>query len=569
MRSFRIGFPLLALALLLTGCASAAHGPAHAPPVPSDGLAERVDALMAEYDRTDSPGASVLVFRGEETLLSRGYGMADLEFDAPITPRTIFHVASVSKQFTAFAIAKLAAEGRLSLDDDVRRHIPELPDFGEPLTLRHLLHHTSGLRDQWNLWVLAGGRMDDVIRQEDLFRLVRQQRELNFPTGAEHLYSNSGYMLAAEVVKRATGQPFGEWLHDNVLAPLGMEDTQVYDDHERLVPGRAYSYRGSVDDGFRKAVLSYANSGATSLFTTTEDLALWLRNYGHTRVGGAEVGRMMRTRGILEGGDTIPYALGVTLETHRGLEMLQHGGADAGYRSFVLYYPGLDAGVVVLSNLASFNPGGTAREVAEIFFAGEMEPAEAERAPASAAGQAVDPAVLAAYTGDWRLEEAGTRMSVERQGARLFVRAAQTGRVELLSLSDSTFRVGDTGAEIAFHREGGDRADRAVLLQNGARSEMRRMRPHAPGPAELEAYVGRYYSPELETVYTVVVEGDRLIARHRRHGDVVLTPEEPDAFGSDQWFFGNVAFERDERGAVTGMRVSSGRVRNLWIEKLD
>ena len=199
-------------------------------------------------------------------------------------------MASVSKQFTAFAVVLLSLEGKLGLDDDVRKYLPEVPDFGHAITLRHLLNHTSGIRDQWALWAMSGGRMDDVIRQQDLMRLVTRQRELNFEPGAEHLYSNTGYMLLSEVVTRASGRPFGEWMKANVFEPLGMSSTQIYDDHERLVPGRAYSYQ-YARSGLSKAVLSYANSGATSLFTTASDLARWLRNFRTGQVGGKRAHR--------------------------------------------------------------------------------------------------------------------------------------------------------------------------------------------------------------------------------------------------------------------------------------
>jgi CubicO group peptidase (beta-lactamase class C family) len=528
--------------------------------------AGRVDSLLAPFDRLDRPGAAVLVFRGDETLFSRGYGSANLEYDIPIGTGTVFHVASVSKQFTAFALAVLEARGKLSLEDDVRKHIPELADFGHRVTLRHLLNHTSGIRDQWNLWVLAGGRMDDVIRQDDLFRLVERQRELNFSPGAEHLYSNSGYLLAAKVVERVTGQSFGDWLSENVFQPLGMVNTQVYDDHERIVRGRAYSYR-QEGGAYRKAVLSYANSSATSLFTTTEDLNHWLRNLGNGRVGGAEVAGAMRVRGVLASGDTISYALGVTVERHRGLEMIQHGGADAGFRSFVAYYPEIDAGVIVLSNLAQFNPSRIARQVAEIFFEADMHPPVASPTTASS-GTNLSRAALDRLAGDWHVEGDASGLRFEREGDRLVVQTPQFGRLSLLVISDSVFQAEEIGARILFHRDGQDVKRATVEMANGSRLGLVR-ESNLPGLADLEAYTGRFYSSELETFYTVVLAGDRLVARHRRHGDIVLRPDRRDGFAGDQWFFGDVVFERGEDGVVTQMRVSSGRVRNLMFERIE
>jgi CubicO group peptidase (beta-lactamase class C family) len=562
-----------AAALALGACATTSAPGAAAPSASSSqrpsGPASAVDSLMAAYDREGSPGAAVLVFRGDEQLFAKGYGRAHLEYDAPITPRTPFHVASVSKQFTAFAVASLAAQGRLSLDDDVRKHLPELPDFGQRITLRHLLHHTSGLRDQWSLWQLAGGRMDDVIRQEDLMRLITRQRELNFAPGAESAYSNTGYMLLAEVVKRVTGEDFGRWMKTNVFDPLGMADTQVYDDHERIVPGRAYSYR-PAGEGFETAVLSYANSGATSLFTTAEDMARWLRNLGSARVGGEEVSRMMRTRGVLNRGDTIAYALGVMTGTHRGLDMLTHNGADAGFRSAVIYYPSLDAGVVVLGNVASLD-GGITEKVAEAFFSGHMQPGPAPVAAAPAADEptvAVEPAVLDRYTGTWEIPN-GPSVRLEREGDRLML--VQARRSAMRSVSDSTFLLSDAGIRLTFHRESNGQVNRATLVQLGRTNPVRRVVPYTPSREELQAYAGRYYSPELETVYTLVLEEGGLVARHRRHGDVPLAARQANVFDGGTGWLGRVEFERGAGGAVTGMRISNpgGRLRRLKFEKLD
>jgi CubicO group peptidase (beta-lactamase class C family) len=558
--------PVARLLTLSTLMLVLAAGALAQPSAASQSVEARVDTLMSAYDHVSSPGASVLVFRGEETLFSRGYGMANLEYDVPITSETVFHVASVSKQFTAFALAMLEAQGRLSLDDEVQTHLTELPDFGEPITLRHLLNHTSGLRDQWNLWVLAGGRMDDVIRQDDLHRLVTRQRELNFSPGAEYLYSNSGYMLAAKVVERVTGQSFGEWMQVNVFEPLGMNRTQVYDDHERIVPGRAYSYRQVGEGEYRKAVLSYANSGATSLFTTTEDLAKWLRNYGNGQLGGPAVGERMVTRGILADGDTISYALGVFVDEHRGLEMIQHGGADAGYRSYVAYFPALDAGVVVLSNLASFNPGGMAREIADVFFDEYLTPAEDAT---SGEGVRVAQAVLDRYTGLWSVDGAAMQLTVDREGSTLFGDVPAVGRVELTARTDSTFRTRE-GFEITFHRRsGGVVQTGTVALPDGSRMSLSRADMTPASPEALSIFAGRYYSPELETFYTLEVVDDVLIARHRRHGDIRLMPGRNGGFIGDQWFFGDVSFERDAEGSITAMNVSSGRVRDLAFQKLD
>ncbi|MHC5039061.1 MAG: serine hydrolase domain-containing protein, partial [Planctomycetota bacterium] len=258
---------------------------------------KEIDEVFAEWDRPDSPGCALALIGEEGILYERGYGMANLEYDIPITPETIFHVASVSKQFTAMAVGMLAEEGKLSLDDDVRLHVPELHDFGEPLTVRHLIHHTSGLRDQWMLLVLAGWRMDDVITTEDAMDVVRRQRELNFKPGGEHLYCNSGYTLMAVVVERVSGLPFPEFCRERIFEPLAMKRSHFHDDHTRIVKNRAYSYVPREGNGFRHSVLSYATVGPTSLLTTVRDLAIWETNFTDGNVGGPSLLEGMQAPG--------------------------------------------------------------------------------------------------------------------------------------------------------------------------------------------------------------------------------------------------------------------------------
>ena len=335
----------------------------------------KVDQLFARWDQPDVPGAAVAIVKEGKILYQKGYGSANLEYGIPNGPNTVFHAASVSKQFTTFAIAMLAQQGKLSMDDEVRKHLPEVPDFGKKITIRHLAHHTSGMRDQWNLLGMAGWRFDDVITKEHILKLVKNQRDLNFEPGEEYLYCNTGFTLMAEIVARVSGQSFAEWTDENIFQPLGMKNTLFYDDHQKIVKNRAYSYFESPE-GFKKSVLSYANVGATSLFTTVEDLGKWATNFETTRVGNAEIMNEMHRRGILNNGDTISYALGQVVGKYKGLKTISHGGADAGYRTFLVRFPEQKTSVVVFSNLANFNPGSMAYKIADLYLEDHLVVAE-------------------------------------------------------------------------------------------------------------------------------------------------------------------------------------------------
>ena len=237
-----------------------------------------------------------------------------------------------------FAILLLEKEGKLSIDDDIRKYIPEVPDFGKKITLRHLASHTSGLRDQWDLLVMAGWRMDDVITKAHIMKMVSRQKALNFNPGEEYLYCNTGFTLLAEVVSRVSGRTFAEFTKSNIFEPLLMSSTLFYDDHEKIVKGRAYSYKAD-SDGYKKSNLNYANVGATSLFTTAEDLGKWALNFASLKIGDQSIINKMNTPAILNNGKAIGYALGQSVGKYKGLNEIQHGGADAGYRSFLDRFP--------------------------------------------------------------------------------------------------------------------------------------------------------------------------------------------------------------------------------------
>lgn len=257
--------------------------------VAQDDTARRIDEVFKQWSKPGTPGAAVSVIKDGILAYQKGFGMANLEYDVPITQDTVFHVASVSKQFTAMSILLLEQDGKLSLEDEVHKYLPELPNYGHSLTIRNLLQHTSGIRDQWQTLGLAGWRLDDVITQKQILRMLFRQRELNFEPATRHLYSNGGYTLLAEIVARVFGKPLPEFCEERIFRPLGMSHTHFHDDHRRIVPNRAYSYSyESAAGGYRSSPLNYANVGATSLFTTAPDLAKWLDNFREPTVGGAK-----------------------------------------------------------------------------------------------------------------------------------------------------------------------------------------------------------------------------------------------------------------------------------------
>ena len=530
----------------------------------------QVDQLFAMWDQEDTPGVAVSIARDGKIIYSQGYGMANLEYAIPITPKTIFHIASVSKQFTAFAVLLLELDGKLDYDDEVRDYIPELPDLGTPITLKQLVHHTSGLRDQWNLLALAGWRLDDVITKEQILKLVSHQKELNFLPGEEYVYCNTGFTLLAEVVERVSGKSFAEFCRERMFEPLGMDHTLFYDDHQKIVENRAYSYFQD-STGYKKSVLSYANAGATSLFTTVDDLGLWAMNFEDPVVGNSDAMKKMRTRGILNSGDTISYAFGQVRGNYKGLTTWAHGGGDAGYRTYLLRFPDQRFSVSVFGNAASFNSGAPAYRIADIYLEEFLsdETAESEEEPeASVSEIRVDADSLSAYQGKFEIQP-GFIIDVKLEDNELIAQATGQPDVKLIPRSTSEFKVEGVEAIVEFRRDDDGVVDRLKLYQSGQSVVAPRVKAFDTETVDLNEFTGRFYSEELSTFYDLLLKEEQLFAVHQRHSDIQLTPVKQDFFSGNIWFFSQVEFVRDDQGTITGCKVSSGRVRNVLFNKVE
>lgn len=522
-----------------------------------------IDKIFVDYDNIDKPGAAVAVVQNGALVFQKGYGSANLEYGIPVTSKTIFHVASVSKQFTVFALLLLAEEGKLSLDDPIQKYISEVPDFGQEITLRHLATHTSGLRDQWDLLNLAGWRWDDVITKEHILKLVSKQKELNFTPGEQYMYCNTGFTLLAEVVARVSGKTFAEFTKERIFKPLQMKNTQFYDDHTKIVKNRAYSYYPEFI-GYQKSVLSYANVGATSLFTTVEDLSRWTMNFKDLKVGTADIIKQMNTLAVLNNGKTFGGAYGQFVGQYKGLLQIQHSGADAGYRSYLSRFPDQDFAVSVFSNSGSSNPVGLGLQVADLY----LKDAFIEE-PKSDIQQektiTLNENELKAFEGHyWNAKDLYTRIINLKDSSLAYDRG--NGYVTKLEpIAKNKFIMLDTPNPMSVAFVSKDGVDGLVVVENDeVAAEMDRYDPDDASKADLEPYLGDYYSEELSTTYTFIEKDSQLVATHARSPDIGLSSVKTDIFKAG----GNiVVFTRDSENAIDGLKVSTGRVKNLDFRK--
>ncbi|NOR15386.1 MAG: serine hydrolase [Candidatus Aminicenantes bacterium] len=552
-----IGIICLALFLITVGCTSESESDL-------DPQAKTVDKLLEKWDKPDFPGAAVAVLRDGEIIYKQGYGSAQIEYEIPITPETIFHVASVSKQFTAFAIAMLADEEKLSINDDIRKYLPEVPDFEKTITIRHLVHHTSGLRDQWEALAMAGWRLDDVITREQILTMVRNQKELNFSPGEKHVYCNTGYTLLAKIVARVSGQSFPAWTHKNIFEPLKMENTHFHDNHQMVVKNRAYSYAPKEGGGFEKRILSYANVGATSLFTTVEDLLKWADNFYDNRVGGQAVLEQMGEQCVLNNGEKIEYSFALWNSTYRGLRMISHSGGDAGFRSHLALFPDQKFAVVVLSNLGTINTSTLARQVAEVYLGDLMEE---ERQTTERSVARIDPSVYEIYEGKYQLEDGKELLLIKEDSRLMMIHPDFKDKVELFPEAMARFFLKDADVQLRLQINRDGRVERLLLNMNGKNIPGKMIQTEELDSAQIQELVGQYYSIELDTRYRISEKEGNLVALHFRHGEIPLVWKSGDLFFGKKWFFKKVKFTRNKNNKIDGFLLSGGRVRNLRFIK--
>lgn len=521
--------------------------------LPGDAAA-RVDKLFADLDKTSSPGCAVGVIREGRLVFSRGYGMANLDHDIVLSSRSVFHVASVSKQFTAAAIVLLAQQGKLSIDDPVRKHIPELRDFGTPLTIRHLLHHTSGLRDQWLMLILSGWRLSqDVVKDEDVMDLVARARELNFPPGEKHLYSNTGYTLLAQIVKRVSGKSLREFTTAEIFEPLGMRDTHFRDDYREVAPRMAYGY-AKLRDRFQFSIPTYDTVGASSLLTTVEDMAKWDANFYSGKVGGAKFNETMLSEFTLNNGKQIPYRFGQTVGEYRGLKLVEHGGADAGYRSGYSRFPEQKFSVVTLCNTV-VNPIQRSRAIADIFLGDVMKPVAEPSKPEPVA---VSEAALASYAGLFRdpEDEEIYRFRVDGGKLILFGHGQDT---PMIPVAANAFRAENQPGIFRF-------VEGSIQVENAGQpaARLERRNEWKPRPEELQATAGEYYCPEIDTSYRLELKDGKLLLHRKK----LRTHNVEPTFEGNYYapLLGYLRLEKSG-GKITGFRFTSERVRNLHFER--
>lgn len=526
---------------------------------------DQVDALFALWDKSDSPGCALAIIQNGKIIYKRGYGMANLELDVPISPQSVFYIGSVSKQFVSACIGLLAIQGKLNLDDNIRKYIPEIREYETPITVRHLIHHTSGVRDYLTLIGIAGIDFG-TYHEQDVLDLIARQKELNFKPGEEHLYSNSGYFLLSVIVHRASKKTLRDFAGEFIFKPLGMKNSHFHDDYMQLIKNRAAGYYPAGKGQYRNFISTFDNVGSGGLFTSIEDLLLWDQNFYSFKVGGKELYDLMHTKGKLNSGAELDYAFAIDLGNYKGLKTEEHGGALGGYKSALTRFPEHNFSIVILSNLSSVNPSSLAYRVADIYlgdFYKEEQP-EAESEGLNTINLPEDK--LKDKVGYYINTDSGAFYRIRLiKGQLQFSGMGQN--FTLGAISENEFFLTGTSQIITLKfgkSEGGQPVQLEITQEDSPVLTYKSFEPIRPTKEELKEYTGEYSSEELDTTFRIEFIKNRLRFTHKNAIPGTLQTNYKDIFRA-----GNIRiiFSRDSSDRITSFMVNAGRVTNLRFFK--
>jgi CubicO group peptidase (beta-lactamase class C family) len=528
-------------------------------------IATKIDSLLSHYNENE-PGVAIGLVQNNQLIYEKYFGMANLDYEIPIHKGTSFHVASVSKQFTAFAILLLEDEGKLSLDDDIRIYLPEMHEFEPKITIAHLLNHTSGLKDKYNLLRLSGWTLDDVITNEQVLELIFNQKTLNFKPNEKHMYSNANYALLAEIVARVSKMSFAEFTHQRIFEPLQMEDSKFVDQQGQVVKNKSLSYV-KVDSTYVEDLFNNFSVGATNLNTTITDASKWAINYNTKKVGSETIFSKMQTLQHLNNGETYGYANGLFINTYKGLRRIEHSGQDASYQAYLARFPELDLSVIFTNINGEINGARMVYDIMDIcleqYVGNETTKNPSLEKLTHQKAITKTPAELRRYEGHyWDEGDSYSReIKVENDTLRFITK---NGNTALVPVGEHAFEMDiDDYVGISFTNN-----QMIITLDDGYQIYTEKYIPANYNATTLEEFTGRYYSSELNAYYSFYIEEDQLIAKHTRLGNFPLKAIKNDYFIGNKGSFLKVVFVRNLSNQVIGFEVSSSRAKNVLFSKL-
>jgi len=552
---------------LLAASASSALG--------ANDVSQKIDDVMKEWVDPDTPGAAVAALGDGKVIFRKCYGLANLETKSLITENSVFNLGSLAKPFTAYGMAMLTVQGKVTPSDSIRKHLPELPELMQPITIQHLVNQTSGIRDYAGLLRIGGYKYEDFIDQAHVMKLITAQKKLSFTPGTQWAYSNSNYVLLAEVISRVTGEPYPKWVQKNLLEPLGMKSSQALGNPFAVITNLAVSYEYDWDNKvFNRCVSQDAVVGDGNMYSTLDDMIRWVGNLERGIVGGAPVRDLALTRGVLSSGEATDYAWGLFVREVDGEQIIDHSGKTAGYLSYVALHPKKRLSVIVLSNVSYFDPTGVARRLIEIFSGGSVaEPAATEaevKATPDRAHITLPEDTLSRYAGKYRARMGGRIWEIVRADKKLFLKgfSSDGSPIEMKPVSEDTFDLGDMNAALTVAWKDARKPEKVEITYRSRTLAADFVEELTLSAERADAFAGIYHSDEVGAVYRLTSEEGRLVARHGRLADTVLTTFDGVRFSGSQPWLRNLTFRLDKAGKPVGFDVTTVGVTDLFFEKL-
>jgi CubicO group peptidase (beta-lactamase class C family) len=530
---------------------------------------QKIDSLFTSWNVSNHPGGSVLVSKDGKTIFSKSYGLANIEYNIPNTNNTLFNIGSISKQFTAMGIVLFEEQNKLSFDDNIRKYIPELPNFSEIITIRHLLHHTSGLRDLHGLLGLAGWRSGDLETNDDVYKIIKNQKELNFKPNEEFLYSNTGYILLAKIIENISQLKFDQWMKQNIFQPLGMKNTYVETSLDNIVRNNATSYY--LRKEFKRALEYWGYYGSGNMHSTIEDVNIWLQNFSTPLKGWESAFNKLLTTTPLNNGFETNYGFGVRIEDYFGNKLIQHGGSVGGFRAIARTFPEEQLNIVILTNYSRSGIVSKANKISGIFLDKSKDTLTKRAIKVTQAPSKfikLSNKKLKSFEGIYWSDS-------EKSGRKVYfkndtLRYSSSGKNEWPLVPIDKYKF------ILIHP-----AVKPIIKFDSKTHKMTtKIENNLPGvftfiqksldkkTNDLNMLVGNYYSQELKAIYSISIDDkSNIYLEHARHGTIKLEQLYNNIFSGD-WPIGTVEIKRNEKGKVMGLRMSNGRTRNVWFNKI-
>lgn len=527
----------------------------------SQNLQSEIDVLFSTWKKPNNPGGSVLISHKNQIIFSETYGLANIPYRIPMEKETIFNIGSVSKQFTAMGIIVLQLEGKLSIDDDIHNYLPELHRFEKPITIRHLLHHTSGIRSSPEMFGLAGWRDGDAILNDDVYRYLTKQTDLNFAPGTEYMYSNSGYILLAKIIENISKQNFKTWMKEKIFQPLQLNDTFIEEDFSKIMTQTATSYTETEPSIFTTIENNDLTYGASNVYSTNADILKWSKNYLNAPNEWKKAFAMLQTLDVLPSGNNNNYAFGIFIDDFFGNHRIQHSGAIAGFQSIVYSYPDEDLQIVILSNFTSNQLSKIADQISQLFLQNKSKSSKKEETihPVH-----VDSEILKKYEGMYWNDKNNYSRKIYLENETLWYLRSNGKKSPLIPIAETQFQIGGINEKLVLKFE--INSNKMTLISpNNTVDTFERYDDKTLTTEDLKKYTGTFYSKELETSYQIILKNDKLFGYHSRFGEFEIQILKKDILSWSGMAISK--YKMDKSGNIVGLYISMNRIRNLWFEK--